>query len=453
MLYRLIILTGERRGEQLTVSEEPMKIGRGADCDVRVNDPEMAQAHAEVTHKPGGPVICDLGSMNRILVNNREVRQTVLRHGDVVELGRTRFLVQAYVQAEVEAAAAEGRRRRRGLIGGLIAAALVAALFPLTCHRDRPAPATPAPAPSQTKPALPPKPEPAAPAAIPAPEVPSEPVAATGTAELVTREAQEQELKQAAQALAETEARAALIAIKEQIEDGDLTGAARSLDELLWLKPDFAPALELKARLLERRGHAEAAPKPETAPEAAPANRPDEGGNAPDTAVTPAAVPVPPAPASEPAVQPGPAQVPPEVAPTPILPAARIGIRGAEISKFPESDAFREMRLLTVRLTASPTNALPDTGAVKVSVIFYERDRGSGTVVPVPGRGPQGPLVVEGPWRQGEDKTVSASYTVPADEPADRPAQFHGYAVRVFHHDVLQDATAQPRDLTAADGR
>ena len=45
---------------------------------------------------------------------------------------------------------------------------------------------------------------------------------------------------------------------------------------------------------------------------------------------------------------------------------------------------------------------------------------------------------------------VSASYAVPASEPADPPRQFHGFVARVFHHGTLQGATAQPPDLLTA---
>ena len=102
MIYRLIILSGDRRGEQITLTREPMIIGRAATCEIRLSDPEIALSHAEIAHPDDGIFIRDLGSMNRLLINNREVHEAHLKHGDVVEVGHTRFLIQAYVQAEVE---------------------------------------------------------------------------------------------------------------------------------------------------------------------------------------------------------------------------------------------------------------------------------------------------------------------------------------------------------------
>ena len=101
MMYRLIILTGPSTGVRITIESNPMVIGRDPDCAVRVEDPEVSRKHAVIEHRPDGIYIRDLGSMNRILVNKREVRETRLKHGDTIEVGLTRFLVQALVQADV----------------------------------------------------------------------------------------------------------------------------------------------------------------------------------------------------------------------------------------------------------------------------------------------------------------------------------------------------------------
>jgi pSer/pThr/pTyr-binding forkhead associated (FHA) protein len=101
MMYRLIILTGPSTGLRVTIESKPMVIGRDPDCAIRVFDEEVAKKHAVIEHKHDGIYIRDLGSMNRILVNQYEVHETRLKHGDVIELGLTRFLVQALVQADV----------------------------------------------------------------------------------------------------------------------------------------------------------------------------------------------------------------------------------------------------------------------------------------------------------------------------------------------------------------
>ena len=143
MMYRLIILTGPSTGLRVTIESKPMVIGRDPDCAIRVADEEVARKHAVLEHKPDGIYIRDLGSMNRILVNQHEVREMRLKHGDVIELGLTRFLVQALVQADVTDEEHMGKRARKVALASVAAAflaLLVAAGFVGTLIRkaDKP---------------------------------------------------------------------------------------------------------------------------------------------------------------------------------------------------------------------------------------------------------------------------------------------------------------------------
>lgn len=145
MLYRLIVLSGPLKGSRITVDRTPSVIGRDPSCEIHLDDEEVALRHAMVQHRDDGLVIWDLGTMNRILVNKREVRQAHLRHGDEVEIGRTRFLVQALLQSEVEREEVkpaqigpEESPRRRWLLLVLLA---VSALFFLRYRERRPSPA------------------------------------------------------------------------------------------------------------------------------------------------------------------------------------------------------------------------------------------------------------------------------------------------------------------------
>jgi len=128
MMFRLVILSGPLQGQQVNVGPAPMTLGRAAECELVIPDPELAGRHAELEQRGTGLFIRDLGTMHRLLVNRREVRETQLKHGDLVELGRTRLLVQALVQAEINGGPdSRGRRRRRlWLAAGL---ALILALI------------------------------------------------------------------------------------------------------------------------------------------------------------------------------------------------------------------------------------------------------------------------------------------------------------------------------------
>jgi hypothetical protein len=119
MIYRLIVLTGPLKGQRITIDPEPMVIGRQEECDIQLPDNEVALNHAQLEHRGAELFIRDLGSMNKVILNKREVQETRLKHGDILELGRTRLLVQAIVQAEVQelasAPATEIRSQKRRL--------------------------------------------------------------------------------------------------------------------------------------------------------------------------------------------------------------------------------------------------------------------------------------------------------------------------------------------------
>ncbi len=72
-------------------------IGRGADADLRINDPGVSRRHALITvgGAPDRPVVTieDLGSTNGIIVNGSKVNKAALMEGSRIELGNTRLLV------------------------------------------------------------------------------------------------------------------------------------------------------------------------------------------------------------------------------------------------------------------------------------------------------------------------------------------------------------------------
>ncbi|HSE09911.1 MAG TPA: DUF3662 and FHA domain-containing protein [Nocardioidaceae bacterium] len=68
-------------------------IGRGADADLRINDPGVSRRHAEIRVMPAADApavsVIDLGSTNGMLVNGQRVQQAQLDDGAVVKIGNT----------------------------------------------------------------------------------------------------------------------------------------------------------------------------------------------------------------------------------------------------------------------------------------------------------------------------------------------------------------------------
>jgi|GEM_PF-1931565 len=130
MMYRLIFLTGNLKGQRITVASEPMTIGRDPECAICLLDKEVASKHAVLEHKAlTGLQISDLGSMNKMLVNNREVKEAHLKHGDIIEIGRSRFLVQATVETDLTRKAAGIRIKNISLTPLLIIIPLLVVIY------------------------------------------------------------------------------------------------------------------------------------------------------------------------------------------------------------------------------------------------------------------------------------------------------------------------------------
>jgi hypothetical protein len=302
MIYRLIVLTGPLKGQRITVDPEPMVIGRQESCDIQLPDNEVALNHARLEHRGTELFIRDLGSMNKVILNKREVQETRLKHGDILELGRTRLLVQAIVQAEVcdkPAPLCLARRFRKSRVAlataALLAIGLGITLWPSgeTAAPDEPAlAATPIPEIPTTTPVEPvsalapqdtPAQEPDAATSLsveePEPVYGVAPPASTPPIDNELRQIREdlsfiqqhlQNLNTSTQPLTADapsdlpatpektapidDLESTMIAVRDAMTAGELSQADLMLEHVQLEYPDYLPAYELRAELFESWG-------------------------------------------------------------------------------------------------------------------------------------------------------------------------------------------------------
>lgn len=83
----------EVNGESMPLDPPGLTVGRGAEADLRVNDPGVSRRHVEfrVTSETQGPKVSvhDLGSTNGILVNGKRVQNAALADGALIRIGNT----------------------------------------------------------------------------------------------------------------------------------------------------------------------------------------------------------------------------------------------------------------------------------------------------------------------------------------------------------------------------
>ena len=107
---RLIVLTGNRVGEEIVVVDEAI-LGRLAACDLHIEDKLASRRHAKVRVGPDGVYLEDLGSSNGTRLHDERIREARLEDGDEFEIGHTRIRVRlesTHVDPAPEAAAYPG---------------------------------------------------------------------------------------------------------------------------------------------------------------------------------------------------------------------------------------------------------------------------------------------------------------------------------------------------------
>lgn len=436
MIYRLIILNGPLINQRITVEMAPMTIGRDPACAVCVPDEEMARRHALIEHRADGLYVRDLGSINRILVNQREVREAKLKHGDIIEVGRTQFLVQALVQADVDRGAGVRRRRVWSAVGGLIVVGLAVVWGTNRCgqevgleQKSRSQPGEEIDAKGSGEGAA----QEAADSVSPGVSVAQKPEELEKVREDLA------EIRETVKTLSErmraTNVPASPVSLSEPAPvdraremfaegvDAARKGRAAQADQLLagaiTLDPTLWSAYEERARLSERRGM-------------------------PDLALR----------YWNDLVQ---KQPPPEVFERAVGERLRLSraIRSGEAKavhivsteqrKALNDGTLDELRMLKIGIQAQGRENLIEPERVKVLVDVYDEDVEKGRVEITSAWVRPRVIVPSDGWRADTVNTVTVTYAVPRG--ARRTARYYGFVVQVFYNDRLQDVVAKPKDL------
>jgi two-component system cell cycle response regulator len=94
--------TGPGMGARFPLSENPLVIGRGVDCEIRINDHSVSRRHARIQPGALGHCAVDLESTNGTFVNDIPASMHRLKDGDYLRVGNCiyRFLAGGNVEAE-----------------------------------------------------------------------------------------------------------------------------------------------------------------------------------------------------------------------------------------------------------------------------------------------------------------------------------------------------------------
>jgi hypothetical protein len=88
----LRVLDGADRGKEYKHLPTPVTIGREEGNVVQLNDERISRFHIKIQEDGGKLVLTDLQSTNGTRVNGEDVQLRILRHGDVIAVGRSVLL-------------------------------------------------------------------------------------------------------------------------------------------------------------------------------------------------------------------------------------------------------------------------------------------------------------------------------------------------------------------------
>jgi len=136
---KLLAQSGPRAGTEFPVDSDIIIVGRGAGCDIRLDDPQVSRQHAEIRSSGLQVSIADAGSRNGTFVNGARIQgMQVLHPGDEIRIGSTSFALQEGMAAVSAAWAAPSqvmsapqpvaRKSKLGLIVGGVALLILVAV-------------------------------------------------------------------------------------------------------------------------------------------------------------------------------------------------------------------------------------------------------------------------------------------------------------------------------------
>jgi diguanylate cyclase (GGDEF)-like protein len=94
--------TGPGMGARYSLTDVPVVLGRGGDCEIRINDHSVSRRHARIQPSADGYYAVDLQSTNGTYVNDVPASMYKLNDGDYLRVGNCiyRFLAGGNVEAE-----------------------------------------------------------------------------------------------------------------------------------------------------------------------------------------------------------------------------------------------------------------------------------------------------------------------------------------------------------------
>jgi Nif-specific regulatory protein len=100
MSEKLTIISIKQKGESFDLNGDKITVGRGSSNDITLKDSSVSREHCLIEKRGGEFFISDLHSLNGTFVNGKRAENTVLKHGNKVDIGDFTFRFQTGEYAE-----------------------------------------------------------------------------------------------------------------------------------------------------------------------------------------------------------------------------------------------------------------------------------------------------------------------------------------------------------------
>ena len=88
----LVVRQGPEIGTRFSLESDQVTVGRVPGNDIQLDDVTVSRQHAVLVRQGAAWLVRDLGSLNGTYVNSERVDESVVQHGDEVQIGRFRLV-------------------------------------------------------------------------------------------------------------------------------------------------------------------------------------------------------------------------------------------------------------------------------------------------------------------------------------------------------------------------
>ncbi len=91
----LVVKRGPNAGSTFLLDSEVTRAGRHPDSEIFLDDITVSRRHAEFVRQGPGYAVRDVGSLNGTYLNRERLDESVLAHGDEVQIGKFKLVFLA----------------------------------------------------------------------------------------------------------------------------------------------------------------------------------------------------------------------------------------------------------------------------------------------------------------------------------------------------------------------